>query len=170
MLQIDGESNLLQQDPFVHPWIAYNPKSKEIIFSDDAKVELGKRVHSIQDEMKKVTIQYQEDLTGLVSIEIWQAVVDAMIAEWKWKQKVNKFLKQFSKVIAKPETLNEKQEHKVNKKLEKFGHDPYVHLYIKLNEDKEILPVPFIVRPSYTLDEIIKSLKNRLKLPTFKKS
>jgi hypothetical protein len=98
-----------------------------------------------------------------LTVEVWQAVADGMISEWKWKQKVDKFLKRFTKAIEKPEKMTEKEEHKVSKKVEKFTHDPYIHLYIVL-EDGQRLPVPLIIRKWKWIDHILHSFSARLKV------
>ncbi len=54
-------------------------------------------------------------------------------------------MRRFSKAIEKPDKMTEKEEHKVTKKVEKFTHDPYIHLYIVL-EDGQRLSVPLIIR------------------------
>ena len=54
-------------------------------------------------------------------------------------------MKRFTKAIEKPEKMTEKEEQKVTKKIEKFTHEPYIHLYIVL-EDGQKLSVPLIIR------------------------
>jgi hypothetical protein len=145
---------------FSHSGISYKEKTREVTFSSEAKEELRKLIIELQEGIK---VEEKNEPIGELTAEVGQAVVDAMISEWKWKQKVGKFMKRFSKAIEKPEKMSEKEEHKVTKKVEKFTHDPYIHLYIEL-EDGQILSVPLIIRKWKWIDHILHSFFARIKV------
>jgi hypothetical protein len=74
--------------------------------SSEAKDELRKLIIELQEGIK---VEEKNDPIGELTAEVWQAVADGMISEWKWKQKVGKFLKRFSKAIEKPEKMSWKR-------------------------------------------------------------
>ncbi|MBP9780092.1 hypothetical protein KBD33_05745 [Candidatus Gracilibacteria bacterium] len=155
-----SQSNPLDK-PFSHSGITYNHKTREVTFSPEAKEELRKFIIELQEGIQPE--QKREPIVELTN-EVGQAVVDAMISEGKWKQKVKKFLKLFTKAIEKPEEMSKKEEKKVMQKVEKFTHVPCIHIHIVL-EDGHKIPAPFIVRKGETLDDIIKQFVLRFNMP-----
>lgn len=145
---------------FTHSGISYKSKNREVLFSREAKEELARLIWELQNDMKWEDLN--EPIVELTT-EVWQAVVDAMITEGKWKQMAKKFMKRYSKAIKKPDKMSEKQEQKVTEKVQKYTHEPYIHVYIVLESGERLL-VPLIVRKVGEVDDILKRFASRFSM------
>lgn len=168
---MDTQSNLPHVQStthtFFHEWVSLNSKTNELSFSNEAKIALQENINKITIESPQISSpEISDESLSQVAVD---AVLDAMIVEWKPKKSIKKFIERVSLLLGSKKKSSKEITHaekKVEKKIEKYIHYPRIEILIQYQDEdfiRTIDDVPMTIWQWHDLNSMILSINTRLR-------